>query len=281
MLPPIVTQQRAALEDAVTFASEPAGVTWTPDALGGVPGLWAESAAGDRQRIVQYLHGGGYVAGSTASHRLLGGHLAAALGCRVFLAEYGRAPERPHPGPLDDSTAVYRGLLDAGVSPQHVAVAGDSAGGGLALATLLRIRDEGLPQPAAGFMFSPWTDLEVTGASAGANAASDRLVTAAALHELAAVFLAGGDPRDPSAAPVHGDYRGICPLHLQVGGAEILLDDSTRVAAAARRAGTEVTLDVRPRMQHVFQLRAGCFAPADHAIDRLAEWLRPRLGLAP
>jgi monoterpene epsilon-lactone hydrolase len=278
-LPLTVEQHREATENAPSFAAEPAGVTWTPGVLGGVQGLWVDSDSGDPQRVLQYLHGGGYVAGSAASHRRLGGHLANAIGCRVFLVDYGRAPEVTHPGPLDDSMAVYRAVLDAGVGPDRFAVAGDSAGGGLALATLLRARDEGLPQPAAAFALSAWTDLEVLGSSVATNAGFDQLLTAGMLRSLAALFLAGRDPRDPSAAPVHGDYRGICPLYLQVGGAEILMDDSTRVADAARRAGIDVTIDVVPGMQHVFQLRAGRLAQADEAIERLAAWLRPLLEL--
>jgi epsilon-lactone hydrolase len=278
--PLTLEQHREAAEAAISFAAEPAGVTWTPAVMGGVPGLWADSESGEPRRVLQYLHGGGYVAGSAASHRRLGGHLAKAIGCRVFLVDYSRAPEAAHPAPLDDSMAVYRAILDAGVGPDCFAIAGDSAGGGLALSTLLRARDEGLPQPAAGFALSAWTDLEALGASIDTNAGSDRMLTASALRSLAVMFLAGGDPRDPLAAPVHGDYRGICPLYLQVGGAEILVDDTTRVADSARRSGVDVTVDVVPGMQHVFQLRAGRLAQADEAIDRISEWLRPLIGLA-
>lgn len=275
-----VEQHREAAETVISFATEPAGVTWTPAVVGGVPGLWADSESGDPRRVLQYLHGGGYVAGSATSHRRIGGHLAKAIGCRVFLVDYRRAPEAAHPAPSDDSMAVYRALLDAGVRPDRFVVAGDSAGGGLALSTLLRARDEGAPQPAAGFALSPWTDLEVLGASIDTNAGSDRLVTAAELRSLAAMFLAGGNPRDPLAAPVHGDYRGVCPLYLQVGGAEILADDSLRVAESARRSGVDVTLEVVPGMQHIFQLRAGRLTQADQALDRISQWLRPRIGLA-
>lgn len=278
--PPLtVEQHRELTETAISFAAEPVGVTWTPAIIGGVPGIWADSDSGDRRRVVQYLHGGGYVAGSAASHRRLGGHLAKAIGCRLFLVDYRLAPEAAHPGPLDDSMAVYRALLDAGTKPDCLAVAGDSAGGGLALCTLLKAREEGLPQPAAGFVLSPWTDLEMLGESIDTNAVSDRLVTAVELRNLARIFLAEGSPRDPCAAPVHGGYIGICPLFFQVGGSEILLDDSVRVADLARRAGVEVTIDVVPGMQHVFQLRAGRLAKADEAIGRISGWLRAHMGL--
>lgn len=270
-------RRRAVVEGFAEAATEPDGVSWTPVDAGGVPGLWAVPDGPTQGRVVQYLHGGGYVSGSSSSHRRLGGHLASATGSRVLLVDYGRAPERPHPGPVDDSVAVYRWLLSEGTSPARLALAGDSSGGGLAVATLLKLRDDGLPLPAAAFSFSAWTDLEVTGASMLGNAANDRVVTRESLRPLAEVFLAGADPRDPLASPLHGDHRGLCPLYLQVGGAEVLLDDSRRLAQKARSAGVDVVVDVVSEMQHVFQMRAGRLAEADDAIARVAAWLLPLL----
>ncbi|WP_236792293.1 alpha/beta hydrolase [Amycolatopsis sp. GM8] len=275
---PALRKRRAAAEAFVELASEPEGVRWTEVNAGGITGLWAEAIDGSADRVVQYLHGGGYLSGSAASHRRLGGHLAKAVGGRVFLLDYGRAPENPHPGPVNDSVAAYRWLLDDGVRPDRLAVAGDSSGGGLALATLLKLRDDGLPQPAAAVALSPWTDLEVTGETVTSNADQDLIVTPGRLRELAEVFLAGGDVRDPLAAPLHGDYRGVCPIYLQVGGAEILLDDSNRVAEVARRAGVDVTVDVFAGMQHVFQMKVGKLPAADEAIARMGDWLSTRLG---
>ena len=278
--PPTLEQRRAIAEGFVELATEPAGVTWTEVDAGGVGGLWADAVGGRVDRVVQYLHGGGYMVGSAASHRRLGGHLAKAVGCRVLLVDYGRSPENAHPGPVNESAAVYRWLLEQGVLPSHLAIGGDSSGGGLALATLLKLRADSLPQPAGGVALSAWVDLEALGETMTSNVGRDLVVASERLKAYAEVFLAGADGRDPLAAPLYGDYRGVCPLYLQVGGAELLLDDSRRVAETARQAGVEVDVDVFPDMQHVFQMNVGNLAQADDAIARIGAWLRQRLGLA-
>jgi acetyl esterase/lipase len=261
----------------------PAGVTWEPVDAGGVPAIWAIPAMAQLQggddRVLQYLHGGGYVLGSAVTHRRLTGHLANAIGCRVLNVDYCLAPEHPHPGPVEDSVRAYRWLLQQGFRPEHLAIAGDSAGGGLTLATVLKLRADGLPQPAAAVPISPWTDMEATGESIQSVANRDVVLRANRLKVLTDLFLAGGDPRDPLAAPVHADYTGICPLYIQVGGDEILLDDARRVEARARADGVDVRLDVFPEMQHVFQMHAGNMPEADDAIARIGAYLRPRLGL--
>jgi acetyl esterase/lipase len=193
--------------------------------------------------------------------------------------DYRLAPEHPHPAAVSDSTTAYRWLLDHGIAPSHVAVAGDSAGGGLAVATLLKIREDGLPQPAAAVAISPWIDLEGTGESVIANADKDLMIDVGVQRTMAEHFLAGQHPHDPLAAPLHADLTGIAPLYVQVGGHERLLSDSTRLATNAALAGVDVRLDVFPEMQHVFQLWAGNMPEADDAIARIGDWLRPRLGL--
>jgi len=278
--PPTLEQMREGGEGFALLTGEPEGVTWTEVDAGGVAGLWCDPAGGVTDRVVQYVHGGGYVIGSLASYRKLGGHIARAVGARVLLVDYGLAPENPHPGPVNDSVAVFRWLLDQGHAPAHLAVAGDSAGGGLTLATVLKLRDDGLPQPVGAVPISPWADLEGVGASMTINADKDLIVKAEGLKGMADLFLAGGDARDPLAAPIYGDYTGICPLYIQVGGDETLLDDTHRVAEAARRAGVDVTVDVFPEMQHVFQMMAGNVPEADDAVQRIGTWLRPRFGLA-
>ena len=145
---------------------------------------------------------------------------------------------------------------------------------------MLKLRDDGLPQPVGAVPISPWADLEGVGASMTINADKDLIVKAEGLKGMADLFLAGGDARDPLAAPIYGDYTGICPLYIQVGGDETLLDDTHRVAEAARRAGVDVTVDVFPEMQHVFQMMAGNVPEADDAVQRIGTWLRPRFGLA-
>ena len=274
-----LSEMRASYETFANLTTEPDGVAWSDADAGGVPAIWADAQGGATDRVLQYVHGGGYVIGSAHYYRRLTGHLAKAVGCRVLNVDYRLAPEAPHPAPVEDSTAAYRWLLDQGISPNRVAIAGDSAGGGLTVATLLSIRDAGLPMPAAAVPISPWIDMEGTGNSVVTMADRDVLVTAETLKGMSEAFLAGGDPRDPLAAPLHADLHGLCPLYIQVGGDEVLLDDSTRLAERAGHAGVECRIDVFPEMQHVFQMAAGNMPEADDAVARIAEWLRPRLGL--
>lgn len=271
---------RASYETFAGLTTDPGGVVWAEVDAGGVPAIWADAEGGATDRVLQYVHGGGYVIGSAHYYRRLTGHLAKAIGCRVLNVDYRLAPEFPHPAPVEDSTKAYRWLLDQGIEPRHIAIAGDSAGGGLTVATLLRIRDTGLPMPAAAVPLSPWIDMEGTGESMTTMAERDVLVGADVIKGMAEAFLAGGDARDPLAAPLHADLGGLCPLYIQVGGDETLLDDSTRLTERAGHAGVECRIDVFPEMQHVFQMAAGSMPEADEAIERIAEWLRPRLGLS-
>jgi epsilon-lactone hydrolase len=273
-------EMRADMGRFGDLTSEPEGVTWSPVDAGGVPAIWAIPPDGADDRVLEYLHGGGYVLGSAEVYKRFTGHLANAIGCRVLNVDYGLAPENPHPGPVNDSVTVYRWLLDQGYRPEHLAIAGDSAGGGLTLATLLKLRADGLPQPAAAVPISPWTDMEGLGESMQTNAERDVLVRAGELKGMTDLFLGGGDPRDPLAAPVHGDYSGLCALYIQVGGDETLLDDARRVETRARAHGVNVELDVFPEMQHVFQMAAGNMPEADDAVARIGTFLRARLGLA-
>jgi monoterpene epsilon-lactone hydrolase len=276
---PTLEEMRANSGMMSQMTAEPEGVTFSVVDAGGVPALWAIPAQGADDRVLEYLHGGGYVLGSAETHQRLAGHLANAIGCRVLDVDYRLAPENPHPGPVEDSVQAYRWLLDQGYRPEHLAIAGDSAGGGLTLATLLKLSADGLPQPAAAVPLSPWTDMEGTGDSVQSNADRDVMLTPDALKGMADMFLGGGDPRDPLASPLHGDYHGVAPLYIQVGGDEALLDDARRVAAKARADGVEVQLDEFPEMQHVFQLSAGNMPEADQAVARIGAYLRPRLGL--
>jgi acetyl esterase/lipase len=258
----------------------PAGVVGTPVQAGDVPAEWIDPPGGATDRAVLYLHGGGYVAGSIDSHRNLTGHLAKAMGCRVLALHYRLAPEHPHPAPVEDAVAAYRWLLDQeGLSADHLMVAGDSAGGGLTMATLVAVRDAGLPLPAVAVGMSPWVDMELLGESMTTRAAVDPMINKSMIGEIAALFLGGGDPRHPLASPLHADLSGLPPLLIQVGDAEVLLDDSTRFAERAKQAGVDVTLEVWPEMVHVWQASAGFVPESDKAIARIAEYCRPKLML--
>ena len=272
-------QQRAGDELIREWATVPDGITIAQTYAGGCRAYWNDPDGGALDAVLLYLHGGGYVTGSPRSHERLVGHLATAVGCRALSLDYRLAPEHPHPAAVEDATAAYKWLLEQGYSPEKVAISGDSAGGGLAIAALVPIREKGLPQPAAAAALSPWTDLEATGASVTANADVDLMVTMDLMLEMVEHFLDGQNARLPLVSPIHADLQGVAPLYIQVGGDEMLLDDSTRVAENAEAAGVEVKLDVFPEMQHVFQGFVGNVPEATEAVERLGVWLREKLAL--
>jgi monoterpene epsilon-lactone hydrolase len=276
---PDLESQRARLDaigDVVQLAE---GVQVEPVDAGGVPCEWLW--AGERRPTAPnllYLHGGAYVAGSLKSHRGFVSRLAVALGGAALNVDYGLAPEHPFPAAVDDAVAAYRWLLGQGAHPRQVVVAGDSAGGGLALALLVALRDAGDPLPAAGTLISPWTDLTASGDSMTSRAELDVMLDAERLLGSAADYLGGASPEEPLASPVFADLGGLPPLLLQVGDPEVLLDDSVRVARAAEAAGTVADLRVWPECFHVWMAAAGMVPEADEAVEEWTEWVHDRLG---
>jgi epsilon-lactone hydrolase len=234
----------------------------------------ALNTADDGATTMLYLHGGGYYFCSPQTHRSLVFALARRTHARTFSLDYRLAPEHPFPAALDDALAAYRWLVADGVSPRTIVIAGDSAGGGLALATLLALRDAGDPLPAGGLLFSPWTDLAATGASITSNDGRDPMFVGAAVGRAARLYLADADPRNPWASPVYGRFDGLPPLLIQVGDTEVLLDDSTRVADEARAAGVTVELEIWPKMPHAFQMFAPFMPEANRALDHAARFVR-------
>src|SRR6266436_2226717 len=264
--------------DSIT--GEPGGVDYIETDPGEVAAMWAAPKNCAQDRVLLCAHGGGYVLGSMYTHRKTYAHVAKAIGCRALIVDCRRAPENVHPGPVNDMVRSYKWLLDQGIRPNHVAVIGDSAGGGLAVTTILRAREQGLPLPAATMPLSPWLDMEATGETFETNAAKDLIVTRDLIQGMAGMFLGeSGNRRDPLANPLHADLKGFPPMYIQTGADETLLDDSRKLADFARRSGVEVTLDIVPEMQHVFQFLAGTAPEGDAAIHRLADWARPKLGL--
>lgn len=241
---------------------------------GGVPAEWFSPDAADQDRAVMYVHGGGYVMGSVQSHRILLEYLARAVGCRVLALNYRLAPEAPFPAPVDDAVAAYRWLLAQGIAPNKIAIAGDSAGGGLTVATLVALRDAGEALPACGVPISPWVDMEGTGDSMQTRAAVDPMVQKEALLQIAGTYLNGADPKSPLASPLHADLSGLPPLLIQVGDAETLLDDSTRLEPKLKAAGVDVTLEVWDEMIHVWHLFAPMLDKAQEAINRIGEFVK-------
>jgi acetyl esterase/lipase len=264
--------------DSFSLGPSPADVTTRETSLGGVPALEISVAgAGDGPTLL-YFHGGGYVVGSARARVRLVGDILRRAGGRAVAVEYRLAPEHPFPAAVQDGIAAYEGLLASGVAPEDVVLAGDSAGAGLAVATMLLARDRGLPQPAGAVLFSVWADLTVTGESHVTKAEADPIFTHPdAVRWYADHYLGDGDRRNPLASPVFADLTGLPPLLLQVGSHEVLLSDSLLLAAHASRDDVDVTLEVVAGVPHFFQTEAGELAEADAALDRVANFVRQRL----
>ncbi len=248
---------------------------------GGVESLWVSAdgldparVSGDAARVLIYFHGGGYKLGSVRSHRDLMARISAAAGCRVLGVNYRLAPEHGFPAPVHDAVTVYRWLLSQGVPHTHVAFAGDSAGGGLAAAALLALREQKLPLPAAAVLLSAWTDLTAEGESYTTRADADPVHQRPMILATARQYLGvSGDARDPLASPLFGALDGLPPLLLQVGDRETGLDDSTRFAAKARAAGVPVELEIYDDMIHVFQQFPDLLVEAREAIASIGRFL--------
>jgi epsilon-lactone hydrolase len=236
------------------------------------------TAQSPRGRDLLYLHGGGYATSAPAIYRDFGCRLAAATHARLLLPDYRLAPEHPFPAALDDAIAVYRWMLANRASEAPPAIIGDSAGGGLAFALLLRLQDEGLAEPAAIVALSPWTDLAMTGASMRLNARKDPMMSPEIVARRATCYLAGADPRTPYASPLYGDFRQPPDTLIQVGSDEVLRDDAVRMADRLRAAGGRVEIEVWPRMVHVWHLFAPILPEAGRAIGRIAEFLDDACG---
>jgi acetyl esterase/lipase len=247
-----VTEKRVKIERMNRFARLPPGVQIEPATANGIPAAWI-TAPDAQTGALLYLHGGAYTTGSIASHRDLAARLAVATGLRVLSVDYRLAPEDPYPAALRDALAAYRWLLAQYIEPEQIAIAGDSAGGGLALAALLALRDGGDPLPAAAVCLSPWTDLTLSGASMQEKAALDPILDPAGLARFAALYAGSHPLDDPLISPHFADLRGLPPLLIQVGTDEVLFDDARRLAEHGRAAGLDTTLQVWDDLFHVFQ----------------------------
>ncbi len=237
---------------------------------------WLAAPNARNDAAVLYLHGGGYVIGSPRSHR----HLAAAIGdsakTNVLLPDYRLAPEHPFPAAVDDAVAAYHWLLDRQIASARIVIAGDSAGGGLAVATLLALRDTRAPLPAAGVCISPWVDLTCSGGSYATRADADPIVKRESVGAMATAYLGDADAKAPLASPLFADLRGLPPLLIHVGDDEVLLDDSVQLAERARKAGVDATLDVWPKMVHVWHWFFPMLDEGHAAIDRIGAFVQAR-----
>ncbi len=245
---------------------------------GGVTAEWVTAEGASDSRVVLYLHGGGYIIGSPRTHRALMAKLSQDAGARVLGLDYRLAPEHPFPAPVEDAVAAYRWLLNEGYDPGRIAVAGDSAGGGLAVVALVQSRYLGLPMPAAAVCISPWVDMEGLGESMETRAKADPMVGKENLMISAKTYLGGSNPKAPLAAPLYADLRGLPAILIQVGDAEVLLDDSTRLAGVAREAGVEVQMRVWDDMIHVWHLFAPILPEGQQAISQAGEFIKKHTG---
>ncbi len=265
---------RAALDGHFGAFPSAGSVKCEPVSAGGVRSEWIAAPNADRERVILYLHGGGYTAGSIASHREIAARLSKAAQARCLVPDYRLAPENPFPAAVEDAVAAYKWLVEnQHCKPAKLAIAGDSAGGGLTVATLVALRDAGTPLPAAAACISPWIDLEATGASVDSNANVDPLVSREVLLMFTQMYLGNRDPKTPLASPLHADLRGLPPMLIQVGSGEVLLDDARRLAERGRATGVKTELEVWPNMPHVWHWCAPVLEDGQRAIERIGEFV--------
>jgi len=272
-----IEEQRRGLEamgEMIPFAPD---VTVDKTSVGRIPGEWVAAPSAVGNRVFLYLHGGAYYMGSCASHRDLAARLSRATASRVLVIEYRLAPEHLFPAAVEDAVAAYRALLDSGVNADRIVIGGDSAGGGLTMATLLTLRDEGDPLPAAAVLLSPWTDLEGTGDSMETRAAFDPWLDPTGIRAAAKIYIRDLDPRHPLVSPIYGDLHGLPSMLVHVGRDECLLDDSVRLVDRAQVADVDVTLKIWDDMWHVFQSFAAKVPEGQQAIEEIGEYVRGKL----
>jgi monoterpene epsilon-lactone hydrolase len=272
-----VDEQRRLLREAIEAQPLPADVTVTAAALGGVPTAEITVDGIEPRHVVLYFHGGVYV----MSDAFLAAGLASQVGrrtdARVISVDYRLAPEYPYPAAVDDALAAYKALLQTGTAPSDIVIAGESAGGGLVLATLVNARDQGLPLPAAAFVMSPYVDLTLAGTSMKTRREVDPLLSQELLQARVSDYTAGQDAALPLISPIFADLSGLPPLIIQAGSHEVLLDDAVRLAGQAATADVEVTLEITPKVPHVFQAYFPMLDEAVGALDRAGQLLSARL----
>jgi acetyl esterase/lipase len=271
---------RAGLEELMSRVPVAGDVRQTPTTIGGVGGIEVMIDRTDATGVVLYFHGGVYVIGSAAASVPLVGDLARRTGTRVLTLDYRLAPEHPYPAAVTDAQAAYQGLLEQGVDPSEITLAGESAGGGLAVSTLLALREAGTPLPSSAFLMSPYADLTLSGDTIVGKQTVDPILTPEGLRLRIPDYVAGADAADPLISPVFANLSGLPPLLIQVGSHEILLSDALRLAGQAATADVPVTLEVVPGVPHVFQGFAPMLDEADAALDRAASFVKKKFAAA-
>lgn len=273
---PTIEDSREGFEKMMRFVGGKTPASIRQADAGGVPSELVSAGGASEDTATLYLHGGGYMIGSPKTHREFARRLSAASQAQVLVIDYRLAPESPFPAPVEDAISAYRWLMSEGYVPERIAIAGDSAGGGLTVATLVSIRDQGLPMPACGVCLSPWVDMEGIGDSMITRADRDPMVQKEGLVGMAGVYLADADPRSPLAAPMYADLEGLPPLLIQVGASETLFDDAVRLDNKARAAGVETSFEEWDDMIHVWHIFAPMLDEGQKAIERMAEFMREK-----
>ncbi|MBU2547809.1 MAG: alpha/beta hydrolase [Proteobacteria bacterium] len=271
-------ERRAGFEEHTSVLAPAADVSVEPTRVGDMAAEWIFTPNAHEDRVVLYFHGGGYAIGSLNTHREMVSHIARAARARVLLVDYRLAPEHPFPAAVEDAKAAYRHLLDRGAAPGRMVLAGDSAGGGLTVAALVALRDQGVSLPAAGICLSPWVDLAGEGDSMTGKAEADPTVGYDDLQVFVRAYLGDRDPKTPLASQLYADLSGLPPLLIQVGTSEVLLDDSTRLAKRAEQAGVEATLETWEEMVHVWHFFASMLPEGREAVERIGRFVIDRTG---
>lgn len=279
--PDKIRQRRPLLVGIALLVPLPRHIRISKVQIGPFRAEWVDDLKGQpeyQERVLLYLHGGGYIAGSPATHRNITTRLARLAKCRVLAIDYRKAPQYPYPYALEDSLLAYRWLLDQGYRPDRIMLGGDSAGGHLTLATLQGIRDLSLPKPAGALCLSPWTDLSCRSESMRSNAAKDPMIPARRVGDAARHFANGMPLDDRRISPLYAEFHQLPPLLVHVGDGEVLLNDSTRLADKAKAQGVDVTLRIWKDAPHVFQLFAGLVPQSNWALKELATFMRQQMG---
>ncbi|MDI9933219.1 alpha/beta hydrolase [Rhodococcus sp. IEGM 1354] len=273
-----VADLRSMVDQGGAVTKPPGDVVMESVTIGNVPAEWSVTPAADPAGVILYFHGGGFIFGSLTSHRGLVTQFGAQAGVRTLAIDYRLAPENRFPSPLEDALAAYRFLLEQGVDAERIVLAGDSAGGGLVIATLVALRDAGTPLPGAAVCMSPWVDMSLAGESMSTKADLDPLVSSAVLTWGMDEFIDAGDRNDPRASPLLADLSGLPPVLIQVSSHEVLLDDATRLATRLGAADVAVQLQVWPQMPHVWQLYADILDEGADALRHAASFVREHIG---
>jgi monoterpene epsilon-lactone hydrolase len=272
---------RAAFSDLMAQVPVAPDVQQSPVEIGGVAGVEVTIHGEESENVILYFHGGVYVIGSAAATVPLVGDLVRRTGAKAITLEYRLAPEHPYPAAVEDARAAYVGLLAQGIAPDQIALAGESAGAGLAVALLLALRDAGVPLPSCAYLMSPYVDLTLSGETLAAKREVDPLLTPDGLRARVPDYVGGADASDPLVSPIFGDLRELPPLLIQVGSHEVLLSDALRLAARAAISDVPVMLEVTPGVPHVFQAYAGLLDEAGAALDRASDFLKAQLAQTP